>query len=165
MRFIEWPFHLVLVIACLAVASCGNDVDQANKDAQPAQSEVQGAPDADLSQSRPDAETSFAGDIDLGQQLFSDCAACHSIVDPTNVKTIRLGGPNLWGVVGRSAGAESGFPYSSSMANSDIVWTPERLDAFLENPQELLPGNSMAYLGMPRIEDRRAMISYLETLD
>jgi cytochrome c len=73
----------------------------------------------------------------------ADCAACH-IMDESQG---RRSGPNLYGVVGRAAGTQTDFDYSTAMKNSGIVWTPEKLDAFLTAPQSLNPGTRMGYSG------------------
>jgi len=45
------------------------------------------------------------------------------------------------------------------------VWTPEALNAFLENPRGYAPGTAMTYNGMRKVEDRANLIAYLDSLD
>ena len=47
----------------------------------------------------------------------------------------------------------------------DPIWTPDELNAFLENPKGYAPGTKMAYRGMNDIEDRANLIAYLDSLD
>jgi cytochrome c len=74
-------------------------------------------------------------------------------------------GPSLYGVVGRDVGSVDGFNYSGSLSAVADVWTPENLNAFLENPRGYAPGTSMSYNGMRNIEDRADLIAYLDSLD
>jgi len=92
-----------------------------------------------------------------GRELFTTvCAECHSL-DRSNV------GPPLAGVVGRAAGSVAGYPYSAALAHADLVWTPETLDRWLENPQALVPGALMPYR-LPDAVRRGDIIAYLKTL-
>lgn len=99
-----------------------------------------------------------AVDAAAGAAVFKRCAMCHS-VDPG--KKIAMG-PNLSGVVGRKAGTAE-FNYSPAMKASDIVWTPDTLDAFLQKPAATIKGSRMAFAGLPRAEDRANVIAYLTT--
>lgn len=73
-------------------------------------------------------------------------------------------GPTLWGIVGRRAGAQGGFAYSSAMRESNIVWSREELDAFLANPAAKVPGTYMPFAGLPNPADRAAIIEYLDRM-
>ena len=70
-------------------------------------------------------------------------------------------GPNLFEFFGRPAGSTPGFPYSSALRESNFVWTPRALDAWLAAPRAFLPGNTMAYQGLANPSDRTALISSL----
>ena len=50
------------------------------------------------------------------------------------------------------------------MKNAKVVWSAETLDAYLANPQGLMPGNAMPYPGLPESKDRQELIAYLQTL-
>jgi cytochrome c len=62
--------------------------------------------------------------------------------------------------------AEGYAAYSGALiaANPD-AWTPEALNAFLENPKGYASGTSMTYNGMRKVEDRANLIAYLDSLD
>lgn len=96
-------------------------------------------------------------DREYGARLTMQCRACHSFErhGPS------ISGPNLYGVFGRPAGGVDGYPYSPALADADFIWTPEALDAWLERPMRFLPGNRMAYPGLPDQEDRAALIAEL----
>jgi cytochrome c2 len=91
---------------------------------------------------------------------FALCAACH----PTSTDGASAMGPNLRGVVGRKAGALSGFAYSPAMRKSAITWTREEIDAYLLNVQQKVPGAMMTLATVPNSADRAAIIAYLESL-
>lgn len=87
------------------------------------------------------------------------CAICHSS-EPGHNKV----GPSLAGVVGRRAGSVPDFTYSSANKTSGIVWTKEKLDIYLANPQGMVPGTAMMFPGIKNAEDRHALIDYLASL-
>ena len=96
-----------------------------------------------------------------GATLFKQqCATCHT----TNTSEPARQGPTLFGIVGRPAGKANGFHYSAGFANADFVWDDARLDAFLINPQQMIPGAIMAYR-QPKAETRAAIIAYLKELN
>jgi cytochrome c len=96
-----------------------------------------------------------------GPALFKQqCGTCHTI-DPA--EAIRQG-PPLDKVVGRQAGKVSGFHYSSGLAKADFVWDETKLDAWLSDPQAVVPGAVMAYR-QAKPETRAAIIAYLKGLN
>jgi len=50
--------------------------------------------------------------------------------------------------------ASDGFGYSGSLIAVAETWTPENLNAFLENPSAYAPGTAMNFRGIRKIEDR-----------
>jgi cytochrome c len=96
-----------------------------------------------------------------GPALFKQqCGTCHT-TDPS--EPLRQG-PPLDKIVGRQAGKVNGFHYSPAFAKADFVWDAARLDAWLSNPQELIPGAVMAYR-QAKPETRAAIIAYLKELN
>lgn len=98
-----------------------------------------------------------AGDAAAGEKVWGKCRACHKLDGGNGT------GPYLNGVVGRPVGGADGFGYSSALAEHGGDWTPDLLNAFLENPRGSMPGNKMSFAGLPDIEDRANLIAYLET--
>ena len=96
------------------------------------------------------------GDAARGEARFQDCAACHKLEAGANNV-----GPSLHGIFTRKAGELPDFRYSPALKRSGIVWTPQTLDAFLTNPQALVPGNRMPYAGMADAGNRADLIAYL----
>lgn len=97
-----------------------------------------------------------------GERVFLRCYACHSVEAGGN----RLAGPSLLCLLGRRAGTQPGFDFSPAMVDAGaargLVWTRETLDAFLVDPQRLVPGSAMWIPGLASPEDRRDLIDYLE---
>ncbi|MEM8572254.1 MAG: cytochrome c family protein [Pseudomonadota bacterium] len=98
-----------------------------------------------------------AADAANGEAVFRKCAACHKLDGTDGV------GPHLDGVVGREAGAVSGFAYSDAMA-AHGPWTVEALYAFLGDPKGVIPGTKMAFAGLRRDTERADVIAYLQSV-
>lgn len=100
------------------------------------------------------------GDAAKGKTYFTRCAICHSNASgaPNRI------GPNLFGVVGRKAGAIPGFFYSPAMKKSGITWTEDKLEAYIAKPQTIVPGNRMAFAGVADHQQVDDLVAYLETL-
>lgn len=102
-----------------------------------------------------------AADLANGQRLFaSRCASCHA-VGPS----ARAGfGPHLNAVFGRRAGATSDFRYSPAMAKSNIVWNDRTLTAFIDSPDDFIPGTKMRFWGMSNQKQVGDLLAYLRSL-
>lgn len=101
------------------------------------------------------------GAVESGQALFRlKCGACHSVA-------CNRQGPKLESLFGRTAGGVADFQqYTPELKASKIVWTDETLDAYLRDPDKLVPGTTMAAWG--RVEsasDRKALIAYMRRED
>jgi cytochrome c len=95
-----------------------------------------------------------------GKRLFLQCASCHANADTTVVKI----GPNLKGVFGRPVASQPGYGYSAALKSQSFDWDEAALDRWLTAPNEVAPGTTMAFIGLPNAEDRKAVIAYLRTL-
>ncbi len=96
-------------------------------------------------------------DLANGRQVFARCRSCHTITpDGPNMT-----GPNLHGVIGRTAGGHPGYNYSKTLKAAGFAWDGERIDHWLENPRTFLPGNKMSFPGLPDAADRRDVIAFL----
>jgi len=102
------------------------------------------------------AATAVEGDAVHGRQVFKKCQACHSIQPGKN-----LLGPSLAGIVGTKAGEVANYSFSTAMQQSGIIWTPEKLDAYLQDPQKVVPGNKMPFPGLKTDSDRTDVIAFL----
>ena len=95
-----------------------------------------------------------------GQRAYQKCYACHSLEGPDPTTQ----GPSLRGIVGRPVAGEDGFAYSPAMRAYRTVrprWTREALDAFIADPQGVVPDNEMGFFGIANDQERRALIEYL----
>ena len=97
------------------------------------------------------------GDAGRGEQRFEECASCHSVAVGENGV-----GPTLHGIIDRKAASLDDFRYSAAMKQSGIIWTVPTLDAFIADPQKLVPANRMAYAGLTDPGDRADLIAYLQ---
>jgi cytochrome c len=106
------------------------------------------------------AGPALAADAEAGARVFrTQCGACHVVEAGKN----RVG-PSLHNIVGRPSGEVEGFRYSAANKNAKLTWTPEVLDKYLINPRAMVPGTTMAYVGLKNETQRADLIAYLETL-
>ena len=97
------------------------------------------------------------GDLQRGVALYqARCSACHA-VDSNKI------GPAHRGVVGRRVGSLPGYKYSGELGSSRLRWTPQSLNAWLEDPEELVPGQRMGFQ-VESVQERADLIAYLATL-
>ncbi|MDE0849870.1 cytochrome c family protein [Yoonia sp.] len=106
----------------------------------------------------PFEEVYAMADAAAGEGEFRPCSACHKLDGTDGV------GPHLNGVVDRAVSSVDGFGYSGSLIAVAQQWTPENLNAFLENPKGYAPGTAMNYRGLRKIEDRANLIAYLASI-
>jgi cytochrome c len=98
------------------------------------------------------------GNASRGARLFQSCAACHSLEVNKNMT-----GPSLVGVWHRKAGALESFTrYSPSLMSSGIVWNDQTLNAWMANPQHLVPGNTMTFPGIKEPQQRADLLTFLK---
>ena len=109
------------------------------------------------------AGEAWAGDAVKGKQIFGRCAACHS--DQPDVARV---GPSLFGVLGRVPGTLASFktysPAMKAFGESGNAWDETTLGGYLANPRTFVPGNRMAFAGVPKPDERADLIAYLKTL-
>lgn len=108
------------------------------------------------------------GDAANGEKVFKKCKACHTAEESGKHKI----GPNLFGVIGRTAGTAEGFTkYSDSMVAFAKTWTPELVTEYVENPTSFLKdktGDTSARSKMTfklrDEQDRVDVAAYLDSL-
>lgn len=102
----------------------------------------------------PGAAPAQQGDAERGAALYeARCGGCHSL-DAHRI------GPMHRGVFGRRAGSRADFEYSDALRNARIVWNAQTLDAWLRDPQALIPGQRMGYR-LEAADERAAIIEWL----
>jgi cytochrome c len=173
----------LFIPACfaLALSGCGGTADDPSQAVDTAEQETStSSPDPGSAPSSPEtpevSETvetaavidtdallaalgdNFTGaDLANGARQFRRCQSCHTL----NEGGRHTVGPNLHGVMDRDAGAAERFSYSSSLMEAGLVWDVASLDAWIENPREMVPGNRMSFVGLRDGEDRRDVIAYI----
>lgn len=94
------------------------------------------------------SEAFTTGDPVEGETVFRKCSSCHSV----EAGRTRPNGPNLLGVFGRQAGMAD-YSFGASLVEAGeagLVWTPETMDAYLEDPTAFLEET----LGVSRVRDK-----------
>jgi nitrite reductase (NO-forming) len=115
------------------------------------------APAAAAAAAPPPAQSaSLSADAVAGKAVFRKCQACHSLTAGKNGV-----GPSLAGVVGKKAAGVVGYNYSQAMRSSNLTWDAATLDAYLTDPQKVVPGNKMPFPGMKTENERRTLIAFL----
>jgi cytochrome c len=99
------------------------------------------------------------GNLAHGQKVFKKCSACHMIAaDGKNMI-----GPNLWGVIGRTAGSVVDYKYSKAMIAYGKEWSFEEMNSYLIKPQAYVKGTKMAFAGLRKEKDRSSVILYMNS--
>ncbi|CRM23467.1 Cytochrome c class I [Pseudomonas sp. 31 R 17] len=105
-------------------------------------------------------QAAAAGDAEAGGKLFAKtCGGCHSIGEGA-----RGGfGPQLNGIIDRPAGTTADYQYSEAMKTSGVVWTRDKLAAYIEDPKSVVKGTRMIFWGISDPEKIENILAYLET--
>jgi cytochrome c len=166
------------ILATGLLAACGGE-DASPSPAAPASEEGVMPDDAEAEEQPQTASTTPSGDTAgaeaasaqfaglpapyasadhaTGRRIFMQCSSCHSLGEggPT------LLGPNLYGMFERPVGGLDTYQYSKALQDADFEWTPDQLDQWLASPRNFLPGNKMSFAGVPREDQRVAVIAYV----
>jgi cytochrome c len=66
----------------------------------------------------------------------------------------------LYKIVGRRVGSLQNYGYSSAMKGADFVWDEAKLDQFIADPEQIVPGNNMKpFSGLASADDRAKVIA------
>jgi cytochrome c len=108
------------------------------------------------------SSVSQEGDVASGQLVFNNaCRNCHTTKEGDN----RLG-PNLYKIVGRKAGSLQNYGYSSAMKGADFAWDEAKLNRFIADPEQVVPGNNMKPLvGSHRPTTEPKWLTFCNRLD
>ena len=99
------------------------------------------------------------GDLGHGEKVFKKCSACHMIASGGK----NMIGPNLWNVIGRTAGSVSDYKYSKAMVAYGKEWTFEEMNSYLIKPQAYIKGTKMAFAGLRKEKDRASVILFMNS--
>lgn len=102
------------------------------------------------------------GDAVKGIDVFKKCMACHDAVEAKDKV-----GPNLVGIVGRTAGTLESFASKYSQAMKDagaggLVWDEANIALYLKDPKGFMKGNKMAFAGLKKDDEIADVIAYLK---
>ena len=110
-----------------------------------------------------------------GQDLWRECRVCHMVAAPDGT-VIERGGrsaPNLYGIAGRPAAADSSFRrYSEPMQQAGregLTWTQENFVAYLRDTQGFLSRyagtpDSRGHMNAGLSEGAAELFEYLQSL-
>ncbi len=143
---------MVLTCAAILIAGCSGG-EQGNES-----TESPSAPTAQDAALEDEPEVQLSELAMQGKRLYLRCQSCHTV----DANGPHLVGPNLHELMDATAGVKEGYAFSSQLSDSGLVWDRETLDKWIEAPQQLVPGNKMAFAGLPKEEDRAALIQYLD---
>jgi cytochrome c len=99
-----------------------------------------------------------AQDAAAGEKVFAKCKICHQVGEGAKNGV----GPVLNGVVGRKAGSEEGYNYSTANKGSGLTWDDATLKQYLKNPRAMVPGTKMIFPGISSEKDIEDVIAYLK---
>lgn len=85
------------------------------------------------------AEGHATGDAEAGEKAFRQCKACHMVIDDAGETIVKGGktGPNLYGVMGRTAGSVEDFRYSDlimAAGEKGLAWDEETFVGYTQDP-------------------------------
>ncbi|HWW72960.1 MAG TPA: cytochrome c family protein [Duganella sp.] len=106
------------------------------------------------------AAAGYVGNAKAGEAAFGKCASCHQVG-----RFAQAGyGPQLNGIIDRNAASTPDFKYSEAMKKSGIVWTEQKLAAYLRAPHDVVPGTSMRFWGIGDDQQIADLLAYMRTL-
>jgi cytochrome c len=92
-----------------------------------------------------------------GATAYRACAGCHSLQPG-----VHLTGPSLAGLWGKKAATIANFRrYTRALQNADLVWDENSLQAWIADPQQVVPGTSMTFRGIDQDETRLNLVAFL----
>jgi cytochrome c len=59
---------------------------------------------------------------------------------------------------------QENYAYSETLLSVDLIWTPETLNEWLIRPRDFLKGTKMTFVGIPRADDRLALLAYIKVV-
>ncbi|MBD3666160.1 c-type cytochrome [Sulfitobacter aestuariivivens] len=97
-----------------------------------------------------------------GEKVFRKCKACHQIGEGAKNRS----GPQLNAVFGRVMGSVDGFKYSDAFKAAQEegrVWDDPAMAEFLARPKGFMKGTKMAFPGLKKEADIKAVAAYIKT--
>jgi cytochrome c len=103
--------------------------------------------------------------VAAGEKVFVKCERCHAVGAVTKFKKP---GPTLNDLFGRKPGSLPDYKkYSEALVafGQDKIWDEATLTTFLHDPQGVVKGTHMSFLGLQTDEEIKAVLAYLATFD
>jgi cytochrome c len=103
--------------------------------------------------------------VAAGEKVFVKCERCHAVGPPTKFKKP---GPSLNDLFGRKPGSLPDYKrYSEGLVafGQDKIWDEATLMTFLHDPQGVVTGTKMSFLGLESDDEIKAVLAYLATFD
>ncbi len=98
--------------------------------------------------------------IEFGKLLVTQrCANCHAVA----IGQDRYAAP-LHNLFGRKAGSLKGYTYSSNIKNLNVAWSASTLNDWLTQTTFDTPDIRMRHVGIPKEDQREAILAFLKTL-
>ena len=95
--------------------------------------------------------------VKKGAPAYRLCAACHSLQPG-----VHLSGPSLAGLWGKKAATISDFGrYTEALKKTEFHWDEITLNAWIADPQAMVPGTTMTFRGIDKDETRANLIAFL----
>ena len=156
---------LASALFAMVVGKVSNAVVHPHKLDKPAIAVVDEAPTAVAN--APAAELPPIGpllakaNVEAGKAIYmKQCFTCHTI-DKGGANKV---GPNQWDIVGRKKASHEGFSYSSALQAKGGEWTYEDIDHMIFKPQAYVKGTKMAFVGIPKEQERADLIAFLRSM-
>lgn len=64
-------------------------------------------------------------------------------------------------IIGKKTAGVEGYNYSQAMKSIALTWDEKTLDAYLTDPQKVVPGNKMPFPGLKTENERKGLLAYL----
>lgn len=166
--------RVATLVSAFVLAACGGGADSeaASSDGERSNSAAESAASVASTTAQP-AEAADTMDVaailaalgpdyadanlDNGRRQYRRCQSCHTL----NEGGRHTVGPNLHGIIGQAAASAERFSYSNQLAEAGLVWDAATLDAWIENPRGLVPGNRMSFVGLRDAAARRDVIAHI----
>lgn len=102
--------------------------------------------------------------VTAGETVFVKCKTCHLVGPPTKFKKTP---PHLNDLFGRTPGSLPNQKYTEALVvwGQDKVWDEATLTTFLRDPQGVVEGTNMGFLGLRTDAEIEAVLAYLATFD
>lgn len=97
--------------------------------------------------------------IAKGAKVFKyKCSACHSM----DSNKSQFFGPHLADLIDREIATVDDYLFSETTKQHNLIWTEAKVYEWLENPQKMVKDMCMPFTGLPKKEDRDALMAYLK---